>query len=254
MEEGLLLLVLKVELGNGSTGAIEVREGASIRQLALQFCATHNLDAQAVADPLVAHIAKNVREITQGRDERQRDRWAGERSLSPPPDSAGPSSSSPASPASGRRRMDSKIAEALRRDLQRERERRMKELQAEARMQGNGSDRSGEHARQPPRPSRAFGADPPKSTSGAQQPPEAAHDIDAKRMDPRQRAYPPSSADEGRHTAHRPSSARGHGLELTQYRQWMNEHCSVAAGERMYSEAMKKIAERRQSVRLCICS
>ncbi len=235
----MLLLVLKVELGNGSIGAIEVREGASIRQLALQFCATHKLDAKAVAEPLEAHIAKNVREITQGRAQSQRDRRdrrEGERSPSPPPDSAGPSSSSPASPASGRRRMDSKIAEALRRDLQRERERRMKELQAEAGMHGDGSDRGGGHARQPPKPSRAFGADPPESTSLAQPPPEAAHDTNE------------------RHTAHRPSSARGLGPELRQYRHWMNENCSVAAGERMYGEAMKKIAERRQSVRTCISS
>jgi len=28
----------------------------------------------------------------------------------------------------------------------------------------------------------------------------------------------------------------------------MDENCSVAAGERMYSDAMRKIAERRQSV------
>jgi hypothetical protein len=32
----------------------------------------------------------------------------------------------------------------------------------------------------------------------------------------------------------------------------MNENCSVVAGERMYSDAMRKIAERRQSVSMLV--
>ena len=224
IRDGKMLLVLKVELGNGRTGAIEVRQGDSFRELALQFCDTYKLDALTVAEPLVSHIADSVREITAAKARAEQESPA--RSSSPSPERIPPSiPPSLPKPTSGPRRMDGKIAEALRRDLERERERRMKELQAEAGMRRKeGGVGEGQQWQRRARPSFEYGTDPP---------PNSQHYADQQA---------------GAAEVQRPASARGHGAELKQYRHWMNENCSVAAGERMYSEAMRKIAERRQSV------
>jgi hypothetical protein len=60
---GKLLLVLKVELGEGKTGTIKVRKGQNVRQLALHFCALHALDTGKVADALEKHLQSKLKEL-----------------------------------------------------------------------------------------------------------------------------------------------------------------------------------------------
>jgi hypothetical protein len=74
---GKLLLVLQVELGGGRTGAIEVREGHSLRELALDFCVAHALDPARVADSLERHLQRKMAELLALEEERERTAVAG---------------------------------------------------------------------------------------------------------------------------------------------------------------------------------
>jgi hypothetical protein len=69
---GKLLLVLQVELGGGRTGAIEVREGHTLRELALDFCVAHALDPARVADSLERHLQRKMAELQALEAERER--------------------------------------------------------------------------------------------------------------------------------------------------------------------------------------
>ena len=68
---GKLLLVLQVELGGGLTGAIEVREGHTLRELALDFCVAHALDPARVADSLERHLQRKMAELQALEAERE---------------------------------------------------------------------------------------------------------------------------------------------------------------------------------------
>jgi len=175
---GRLLLVLKVELGNGTTGAIEVgsavllagvgdsragaadvraraccrqvRQGQDLRQLALVFCETHGLDPETVAGPLLAHLQRNVGESAPAE---ARERAAGAVSGEDSSRSSSPSLSATEADharASARRSsfadsrprsaMDPRMLETFYRDLERERERRMNALREDAKRHSvNGS-------------------------------------------------------------------------------------------------------------------
>jgi hypothetical protein len=54
---------LKVELGGGKTGVIEVREGQNLRSLALDCCAEHGLQADKAAEPLEKHLQRKMAEL-----------------------------------------------------------------------------------------------------------------------------------------------------------------------------------------------
>ena len=62
---GKLLLVLKVELGDGKTGTIEVFQGQNLRELVLDFCAEHALDAGKVADALEKLLQSKLAQLAQ---------------------------------------------------------------------------------------------------------------------------------------------------------------------------------------------
>jgi hypothetical protein len=54
-----LVLVTTVDIGEGRSGSIELREGDDPRAVALRFCAAHGLP-DAVADPLLHHMLENL--------------------------------------------------------------------------------------------------------------------------------------------------------------------------------------------------
>jgi len=111
----------------------QVRQGQDLQQLAVQFCATHGLDAASVVKPLVAHIQNNLHDIMAAKREGATALLAAnksnsERSASTSPDKSDDPSSSEFAASSQRGGMDKNVADAHRRDLERERERRMKQL------------------------------------------------------------------------------------------------------------------------------
>jgi len=123
---GKLLLVLNVELGDGKTGTIEVRHGQNLRELALDFCAEHRLDADKVVDPLQKHLQSNVFDILRTRQPAAAASIQSERSSSISPEAENNSHSEPLDDKAA---MDDKVARDLRKDLDEMRERRMKEIQ-----------------------------------------------------------------------------------------------------------------------------
>lgn len=208
-------------------------------ECATSTCSGKHLNACST-DPLVAHLQNNVDEIRKPKAADARasdDAHSGRSSSSSQEKDREPSrdfDSYHSSNLRPRSAIDPKMAEAFRRDLERERARRMKEIEqavaakrASASARGkNTVDRSFWQQRRA-QLSRSFGSvSPPREKSAGRR--IMKHRAEA--------ASPPR----------RPASVRSaRGPHL---RQWMNEHCSVAAGERMYSEAMRKIAERRHSV------
>jgi hypothetical protein len=128
---GKLLLILKVELGNGQTGAIEVRQGQSLQHLVLAFCHKHGLDVDAVAEPLVEHLEDNLRDILEAKKigtSGDTSRHSSSSPAAPNKDDASHSSLSPqGSDARLRSAMDRKMMESYRRDLEKEHEPCVKE-------------------------------------------------------------------------------------------------------------------------------
>jgi len=111
----------------------QVRQGQDLQQLAVQFCTTHGLDAASVVKPLVAHIQDNLHDIMAAKREGATallpaSESNSERSASSSPDKSDDPSSSEFAAYSQRGGMDKKVADAHRRDLEREREHRMKQL------------------------------------------------------------------------------------------------------------------------------
>ena len=234
--DGKLLLVLRVELGDGKAGHVEVRQGQVMAELALDFCHTHGLDASSVAGPLTAHLERNVNDIA-----RQADAASAPAASSPPP------GGQPSPPHNGRQpgadrqtirprsAMDPRAAEAYRSDLELERQRRIRELEAvAAELRALDSSHAKERSflqQGRPQTSAAYGAwqDSSSLDLGTS---KGSH---TKAMTRRpggtagpQSVRPVSAKEEG-------NGKNGNGI-------------SVVAGERMYSQAMRKISQDRQSV------
>ena len=53
-------MVVKVELGGGKTGAIEVRKEQNLHELALNFCSENALEVDNFADPLEKHLERKL--------------------------------------------------------------------------------------------------------------------------------------------------------------------------------------------------
>lgn len=133
----------------------QVRQGQDLRKLAQLFCQTHGLDPDTVAEPLLAHLQRNVGETGpagQGTGEMSGDDSSSSSSPSMPAmDADYELANTRRSLADGprprpRSAMDLRTMEAFFRDLERERERRMNALleganHHAARNNGDGSIR-----------------------------------------------------------------------------------------------------------------
>ena len=234
--DGKLLLVLRVELGDGKAGHVEVRQGQNLAELALDFCHTHGLDASSVAGPLTAHLESNVNDIA-----RQADAASAPAASSPPPGGR------PSPPHNGRQpgadrqtirprsAMDPRAAEAYRSDLELERQRRIRELEAVA-AELRALDSS--HAKE--RPFLQQGRPQTSAAYGAWQD-SSSLDLGTSKGSPTKAMTRRPGGTAGPQSV-RPVSAKEEGNGRN------GNGISVVAGERMYSQAMRKISQDRQSV------